>query len=34
MATPLGELALDRTTSWITAILDTVDAQPAPPYAE
>jgi hypothetical protein len=34
MATPLGELALERTTTWITATLDTVDAPPAPAYAQ
>jgi acetyl esterase len=34
MATPLGELALERTTTWITATLDTAGAQPARAYAQ
>jgi hypothetical protein len=29
MATPLGELALEQTTSWITTVLDDLAAQPA-----
>src|SRR5262245_55453888 len=33
MATPLGELALERTTRWFTAILDNAAARPAEAYA-